>query len=203
MEKLTFKLKGSRDYIQGPDVYNEIEKILNKKKITYFELSFHNIMKNNIILSDKKPNKEQDLYFLCRYIENDNTKELYGIKDESSKPNESIIYEEELITQNAIFNEKDESIILNSPSKFTLMEEIVALNKYLVQQTIQKQKKGKWYFAKFIHSNLLPERSYPLEIRLKTNFNFLLSKSEIILYKEGVATGGGHCIFWFKEGVIC
>lgn len=203
MEKLTFKLKGSRDYIQGPDVYNEIEKILNKKKITYFELSFHNIMKNNIILSDKKPNKEKDLYFLCRYIENDNTKELYGIKDESSKPNESIIYEEELITQNAIFNEKDESIILNSPSKFTLMEEIIALNKYLVQKTIQKQKEGKWYFAKFIHSSLLPERSYPLEIRLKTNFNFLLSKSEIILYKEGVATGGGHCIFWFKEGVIC
>lgn len=199
MEKLTFKLKGSRDYIQGPDVYNEIEKILNKKKITYFELSFHNIMKNNIILSDKKPNKEKDLYFLCRYIENDNTKELYGIKDESSKPNESIIYEEELITQNAIFNEKDESIILNSPSKFTLMEEIIALNKYLVQKTIQKQKEGKWYFAKFIHSSLLPERSYPLEIRLKTNFNFLLSKSEIILYKEGVATGGGIVFFGSKK----
>ncbi len=198
MKKLSFNLKGSRDYIQGPDVYNELSKILQDKKLSYFELSFHKIMKNNILLSGQKPKDDKELYFLCRYKENSELKELYGLKDEDSKPSKSVPYEEELIINKAEFKEEEKSIILHEQSKFSMMEEIIALNKYLVQKTIQKQRQGKWYFAKFTSSCLLPQRAYPIKIQLKTNFNFLLSKSEITIYKDSLATGGGILFFGCK-----
>lgn len=196
MQRLEFNLKGQRTYIQGPDVYNKISNFIDEN-CTNFELSFHQIMENNIILSEKKPTDLKDLYFACSFMDNGIKKELYGLKDENSKPSKSFPYPEEEIIKNTKLVLKNKSIILEKNTGFSLIEEIVAMHKHLLSQ-IFANKEGKWYFAKIIFQKLPKGDVYPLKVSFKSNFNFLLVKSEIA-FNPSKTLGGGILYFGSKK----
>ncbi|OCX43564.1 hypothetical protein A7X81_00985 [Campylobacter ornithocola] len=180
MEKeLEFNFKGSRDYIQGTDIYNTILFLYKDNIVSNFEISFHNIAHNNLILSDIKPNDLKDLRFVCNFTtKNSSLCYLYGLDNPLSKPTLSKPYLEENIIENTIIDYTQKSIILSNPSDFTYIEEIVALNKHLLTK-IFPEVKGKWYFSKLQLQNIPLDKSYPIKIIFKSNFNFLIVKSEI------------------------
>ncbi|EAK0950613.1 hypothetical protein I4Q68_000734 [Campylobacter lari] len=179
LKELKFDFKENRNYIQGPDIYNTILSIYGDNIASNFELSFHNIAYNNLILTDTKPDDLKDLRFICSFTAKDSLVYcLYGIDNQFSKPTFSRSYPEENITKNTTINHNEKSIILNNASNFTYMEEIVALNKHLMNN-IFPQIQGKWYFTKLQLQNIPLEKSYPIKIVFKSNFNFLIIKSEI------------------------
>ncbi|EAK5847971.1 hypothetical protein BAY65_06940 [Campylobacter lari] len=179
LKELKFDFKENRNYIQGPDIYNTILSIYGDNIASNFELSFHNIAYNNLILTDTKPDDLKDLRFICSFTTKDSLVYcLYGIDNQFSKPTFSRSYPEENITKNTTINHNEKSIILNNASNFTYMEEIVALNKHLMNN-IFPQIQGKWYFTKLQLQNIPLEKSYPIKIVFKSNFNFLIIKSEI------------------------
>ncbi|EDP6836987.1 hypothetical protein GRO78_02530 [Campylobacter lari] len=179
LKELKFDFKENRNYIQGPDIYNTILSIYGDNIASNFELSFHNIAYNNLILTDTKPDDLKDLRFICSFTAKDSLVYcLYGIDNQFSKPTFSRSYPEENITKNTTINHDEKSIILNNASNFTYMEEIVALNKHLMNN-IFPQIQGKWYFTKLQLQNIPLEKSYPIKIVFKSNFNFLIIKSEI------------------------
>ncbi|MCH3693586.1 hypothetical protein LZB65_00695 [Campylobacter lari] len=179
LKELKFDFKENRNYIQGTDIYNTILSIYGDNIASNFELSFHNIAYNNLILTDTKPDDLKDLRFICSFTAKDSLVYcLYGIDNQFSKPTFSRSYPEENITKNTTINHNEKSIILNNASNFTYMEEIVALNKHLMNN-IFPQIQGKWYFTKLQLQNIPLEKSYPIKIVFKSNFNFLIIKSEI------------------------
>ncbi|MCH3690179.1 hypothetical protein LZB68_06355 [Campylobacter lari] len=179
LKELKFDFKENRNYIHGTDIYNTILSIYGDNIASNFELSFHNIAYNNLILTDTKPDDLKDLRFICSFTAKDSLVYcLYGIDNQFSKPTFSRSYPEENITKNTTINHNEKSIILNNASNFTYMEEIVALNKHLMNN-IFPQIQGKWYFTKLQLQNIPLEKSYPIKIVFKSNFNFLIIKSEI------------------------
>ncbi|MCV3334073.1 hypothetical protein L8T48_02655 [Campylobacter lari] len=179
LKELKFDFKENRNYIHGADIYNTILSIYGDNIASNFELSFHNIAYNNLILTDTKPDDLKDLRFICSFTTKDSLVYcLYGIDNQFSKPTFSRSYPEENITKNTTINHNEKSIILNNASNFTYMEEIVALNKHLMNN-IFPQIQGKWYFTKLQLQNIPLEKSYPIKIVFKSNFNFLIIKSEI------------------------
>ncbi|VEJ07641.1 hypothetical protein [Campylobacter lari] len=179
MKELKFNFKENRNYIQGPDIYNAILSSCKDGIVSNFEVSFHNIAYNNLILTDTKPDDLKDLRFICHFIAKDSMIHyLYGIDNPLSKPTLSKPYPEENITKDVIINHDEKSIISNNASNFTYMEEIVALNKHLLTKIFPKIK-GKWYFTKLQLQNIPLEKFYPIKIVFKSNFNFLIVKSEI------------------------
>ncbi|EGK8095013.1 hypothetical protein IO388_000298 [Campylobacter lari] len=178
-EKLEFNFKENRNYIHGTDIYNAILSSCKDGIVSNFEISFHNIAYNNLILTDTKPSDLKDLRFICHFTAKDSTIHyLYGIDNPLSKPKLSKPYPEEDITKKATVNHDEKSIILDSTSNFTYIEEIVALNKHLLNN-IFPQAKGKWYFSKLQLQNIPLEKKYPIKLIFKSNFNFLIIKSEI------------------------
>ncbi|EAI9065357.1 hypothetical protein C0883_03930 [Campylobacter lari] len=179
LKELKFDFKENRNYIHGTDIYNTILSIYGDNIASNFELSFHNIAYNNLILTDTKPDDLKDLRFICSFTAKDSlVYYLYGIDNQFSKPTFSRSYPEENITKNTTINHDEKSIILNNASSFTYIEEIVALNKHLMNN-IFPQIQGKWYFTKLQLQNIPLEKSYPIKIVFKSNFNFLIIKSEI------------------------
>lgn len=193
--ELNFNFKGERNYIQGPDVYNALIPLIDQDNCKNFDLSFHQIMTQNILLTNEVPKKLEDLYFMCKFQQSSIERQIYGIKNTKSKPTQRYPYPEEQILENAKIDFNHHTIALNKATNFSFMEEIIALNKFLLQAIIQKETPGKWYFSKLQTKRIL-KRSYPLTIQFKSNFNSLLVKSEIFTPDNG---GGAFLIFWFKK----
>ncbi|BEK05896.1 hypothetical protein [Campylobacter jejuni] len=193
--ELNFNFKGERNYIQGPDVYNALLPLINQDSCKNFDLSFHQIMTQNILLSNEIPKNLEDLYFICKFQQSNIEQQIYGIKNIKSKPIQRYPYPEEQILENAKIDFNNKTISLNKATNFSFMEEIIALNKFLLQTIIQKETPGKWYFSKLQTKRIL-KRSYPLMMQFKSNFNSLLVKSEIFTPDNG---GGDFLFFGSKK----
>lgn len=198
MKELSFNLKGERNYIQGPDIYDALNRLFKGARL--FELSFHQIMTHNILLSENEPKDLKELYFIAKFKDFDKVfnadfkdfkneisgeKILFGLKNSRSKPSVSVPYKEEEIINKTKLDLDKKEIILEKPSGFTFMEEIIALNKHLLLNLF-REKKGKWYFARVLLKDNFKE-FYPLKMSFETHFNFVLAKSSIY---TGDMTGG-------------
>ncbi|EAI3821531.1 hypothetical protein YN80_02015 [Campylobacter coli] len=181
---LNFQFKGNRNYVHGTDICNQIFSLYEEDFYKDFEISFHSLAYNNIILSQKQLKQQDQLKFVCKFKQLDDTiKTYYGYKNILSKPNTSYVYNEKEITEYAIINFQEKSIVLKKCSVFTPLEEIVALNKHLVSNLF-KEKTGKWYFTKLQLKKPFSKDIKNIKILLKNNFNFLMVKSEIYIKNE-------------------
>jgi hypothetical protein len=186
-KNLEFCFKGSRTYVHGTDIFNVIMDKYNTSlhEHTKIDLSFHGISRKNISLSLIKPKFENDIKFAYKY--NDkyfNRNVLYGIEN-----NEEIEcryeYPEENIYNLSSLDLNKQEIFLNKDTSFTFIENIVAMNKYLLEKLFTNQK-GKWYFTR-LQIDKRPLSSYPIRLKFRANFNFKLTKTEI--YIDEVSVG--------------
>lgn len=181
---MDFCFKGSRTYVHGTDIYNQLVAYLQDKNETILslDLSFHGIAKNNLILSNKKPDDETSLKFAFKYMDINNKKQiLYG-----SKSNKTIDcryeYNEDMICKVSMLDIKKQTVELNEDTGYSFIENIVALNKYLLENLFPDVQ-GKWYFTRLQLKENMNEYNTISSTRLifKSNFNFKLIKTEIFV----------------------
>jgi hypothetical protein len=182
---LEFCFKGSRNYVHGTDIFNKVIKqlkneMLNKK----IDLSFHGIARTNIDLVNEKPDNEKLIKFAIKFINKDNKKEvMYGIEN-GKKIECRYEYPEENIYNLSNLNLEKKEVVLNKDTSFSFIENIVALNKYLLVNLFSNAH-GKWYFTRLqLKENI--DSNYPLKLILKGSFNLKLTKTEIFVDNKSV-----------------
>ena len=179
-KSLEFCFKGERTYVHGTDIYNKLVTILSPvMKEENLDLSFHGVAEKNIRLLIEKPKDENLIKFVCKYIDIGGKKILFGVENEKS-----ILcqypYDENKITIFTALNKKNEEITLVNDSSFSFIENSVAMNKHLLENLFPNVE-GKWYFTRLQMKQIVKDNIYPLKLKLKANFNFKLTKTEIYI----------------------
>lgn len=184
---LNFKFKGDRNYVHGTDIYTHVLQHLSKEfTISNIDLSFHKVVKNNLIAelitlgstSSHKANPASIFKF------GDPT-ETYIIRlfETNSGVTENYEYDEEDVIKASIFNEDEKSILLNSPSSYTNIEKVVALNKRLLQNLLTDP--GKWLFTKItVDKDLNRQQPEIITLKLVKNIGSKITKSLILFDGE-------------------
>lgn len=174
---LEFCFKANRKYVHGTDIFTKITEQYNNAK--NIDIAFHGIAINNMTFStEKTEGKEVKVTFRCLHDE-DKIK-LFAIENDS---NITCRYEylEEEIVNNSTVAVSEESIDLNTPTEYSFIEHIVAMNKALLEK-LYSDANGKWYFTRLqLKENISMSDISSLQLVLKSNFQFKLTKSSIIV----------------------
>jgi len=180
---LEFCFKGDRNYIHGTDIFNKLtEKFVNN--ISKIDISFHSVAINNMTFFTQKPETDDvKVTFRCQ---NDGEKiKLFGIEN-GTTVDCRYEYPEEDVVKNSTMNISDETIILDFSTDYSFIEHIVAMNKSLLE-TLYTDVNGKWYFTRLqLHQNVHIDTSSSITLQLKSNFQFKLTKSSIIVDENEV-----------------
>jgi len=181
--KLTFCFKGSRQYVQGPDIVAALFKAMADRQLSNIDLKFNGISSTNLDLiegqdaEDAKVNirwQEQGFEKHYQLIEND---EAIDCRSE---------YDESQIIEKTDLDLLIQTITLNSSTGYTLCENFVAMNKHLLQSLFPDEK-GKWYFTRLEQNRLIDDDAL-IQVKLIKNFNFRLTKSDILLNGEVIGS---------------
>lgn len=182
---LEFCFKGNRSYVHGTDIYHEISNLLSSNIEEKFDLSFHGIATNNMLMSQRVPKDNNLIKFVCKYIDKSKNKiVLYGTELESKIECRYEYLESDICALSKV-NIIEREVILSQDSSYSFIENNVALNKYLLE-TLFPDINGKWYFTRLQLKQLPKGMSYPLKLILKANFNFKLTKTEIFIANQSI-----------------
>lgn len=190
-QKLKFCFKGSRDYVQGPDIFDNVIKkvslIFDLTCITNIKYSAYSMLHRNANMYLLEEFERDEFETINSLITFDyNQKKYYVVVVEN---NHSIScsndYSENIVRNNSVI-ENNEIIFANSlPDSLT--EIIVSMNKYFLQSTVSTN--GKWIVTKFDYSKIhqqyeIAEKN--IMLKLISNFNNKLTKSAILIDGEQV-----------------
>lgn len=180
---LDFCFKGSRQYVHGTDIFTKLIEEYNND-INNIDIAFHGITINNMTFSTDKPETEE-VRVTFRSLYNDNKIKLFGVENESSV-NCRYEYLEEKITANSSVDVTEESIALNTPTEYSFIEHIVAMNKALLEN-LYPEVNGKWYFTRLqLKENIDMSDISSLKLILRSNFQFKLTKTAILVNEKEV-----------------
>lgn len=185
--ELDFCFKGERDYVHGSDIFNKLSDILQNSGIENREMDFsiHGISRSNLTVTTEKPDDLTSIRFALKYVgENDLKESLYGIENQR-KIECRYAYPEGLIVEKIISGENEFEAELREDSSFTFIENLLVLNKFLVNRIILNQN-GKWYFTKLQLKKNVSSDFLPLKLVFKNNFNYKFTKTEIFVNSESV-----------------
>jgi len=175
---LDFCFKGSRKYVHGTDIFTKLIEF-HSNDVKNIDIAFHGITINNMTFHSEKPDVK-DIKVIFRCLDNDDKIKLFGIEN-SSKVDCRYEYFEERIVENSIVDIPKESIVLNTPTEYLFIEHIVAMNKSLVE-SLYSDINGKWYFTRLqLKENIHMSDVVSLQLILKSNFQFKLTKSAIMV----------------------
>ncbi len=183
---LNFKYKGSRTYLHGTDIFNEANKLLREEHsletINYFDMLIPKIVKNNLdieIYKIKKIKKNTDAAVSITFKENEDSYVCF-LKETNRIVEKRDEYPEHDIIKKSKLNAEDKTIQLTSDSGFSNIENIIAMNKALLQ-AIYPTFKGKWLFTRIqLRSYNHSIKFRNIKLKFLNNFNFKLTKSQII-----------------------
>lgn len=175
---LDFCFKGSRKYVHGTDIFSKLTEQYNND-VMNIDIAFHGITVNNMSFSKEKPEgKEVKVTFRCIY--NENKIKLFGIEIDSNIDCRYKYFEDQIVNNSTVIV-SEKSINLNTPTEYSFIEHIVAMNKSLVEN-LYTDTNGKWYFTRLqLKENISMSDISSLKLVLKSNFQFKLTKSSIIL----------------------
>jgi hypothetical protein len=150
---LNLAYKGNRNYLHGTDIFNALESYFQSRGGFLTSLSFRSFAKKQLEIRLKKPILIDTLpqaEGLVRYP----TFELpFWLVESDQDVNNRYSYDERLITQYAIIDFEDIRIL--RPNHFTLIENIVAITKYL-SNIKYPLNSGKWIFGKIKLDQAMP-----------------------------------------------
>ena len=180
---LNFCFKGDRKYVHGTDIFSKLTEQYSND-IKKIDISFHGITVNNMSFFTEKPeNEEIKVTFRC--LENDNKVRYFGIEN-NTHIKCRYEYIEEKIISNSTVSTSDKIITLNSATEYLFIEHIVAMNKALLEE-LYPEVKGKWYFTRLQLKNAINMSDITsLKLELKSNFQFKLTKSTIMVNETEV-----------------
>lgn len=193
IRRLSFCFKGNRNYVQGPDIVAAVLKQFSTEEVVGLDFKFNEIVSTNLDLIEG--GKAEDAKVNVRLTVNGEPKNLQLI--ENGQPIECRYeFDEGQIIERCNLDIEAQSVELWNPTTYTFCENLVAMNKYLLQN-LYPQEKGKWYFTRL-------EQKYPITddalitVKLIKNFNFRLTKSDILISNEVV---GSVYFTMVREGV--
>jgi len=182
---LTFCFKGNRNYIQGADIYDKINKFIIRElgihDIRKINMSVHKFINGNLFLElhkNKEIDRREDTAVVFSFT-HDSDKYKLLLSENNEPVHCRYEYNEEEITENCEVDIENKKVTLGSLTGFTVAEVVTAMNKFLLN-FIYPEIKGKWLFTGF-QADKYEEKSdfSSLEVELKHNFNFKLTKSSI------------------------
>jgi len=174
---LNFCFKGSRKYVHGTDIFRKLTEYYGKD-IKNIDIAFHGITIRNMTFFTEKPDdKEVKVTFRC--LRNEDKIKLFGIENDLSVDCR-YEYLEEKIVVNSVVDIQEESIVLDAQTEYSFIEHIVAMNKALLEK-LYNDMNGKWYFTRLqLNENISMSDVSSLQVILKSNFQFKLTKSAIV-----------------------
>ncbi|MBK2094774.1 hypothetical protein IB680_03680 [Francisella philomiragia] len=183
-QKLKFCFKGSRDYVHGTDIFNELKNCFDDSlnhENTMLDLSFHGVAKKNLdIIEGVVPSAKGVIKFLDR----SNNRKTYSLVENKNDIDCRYEYPESKIVMLCKVNFDAQLVSLDEYTSFSFIENIVALNKSLLESLFGKVS-GKWYFTR-LQLKRMPFDYYPVKLEFRSNFNFRLTKTEIFLNSESI-----------------
>lgn len=180
---LKFCFKAKRQYVHGTDIFEKLT-AYHGNDIKNIDIAFHGITINNMTFTTEKP-KAKVVKVTFRCLQYETKVKLFGIENDSSVDCHYEYLEEDIV-ENSRVNVREESILLKVPTKYSFIEHIVAMNKALVE-TLYSDVNGKWYFTRLqLKENIVMSDVTSLKLILKSNFQFKLTKSAIIVNNTDV-----------------
>lgn len=188
---IEFCFKGSRNYVQGPDIIDKVAEIyskeIGKSRIQNIKYSGHKMLRTNArlqILSAEEEFSMEGVNSIINFQVGDaSLRALIAERKEAiecSKP-----FDESIITSKIKHIDDKEIYYVNS-SDFSLTEICVSMNKYLLQSL---ESEGKWIVTKLEldrYLNLSEIAGQKIEIKLLHNFKNKLTKSSISLSERSI-----------------
>ncbi len=182
---LEFGFKGGRDYIQGPDLVNEVIAHFSTESIKNIKFTIHDFIYKSCCTLTVYKNDPINLTgaFRGRVVVNGCMRwvEVTELEQQPAVV-QRYSYNEELITSRCCI--ENEVVKLLEKSPYSFVETVVAMKKYLLSQLIPPGN-NKWIFTSIElddYSDLREE----LEIKMLHNFQNKLVKSEVLFGGERV-----------------
>ena len=181
--ELFFPFKGERNYVHGTDIYNKLKDItlsFNPKKM---DVRFNGMSKKSLIV---KKNADISLAKVNFSFESSGVEYRYSLIEGSTDIIAKSIYDENVILRLSALNLERKEVCQQSNSGYTFIENVVALNKYLLS-SILTEKKGKWLFTR-IEIERFADESSLVVIKLVKNFNYRIVKSDIYVDNDCIGS---------------
>ncbi|MBE0440356.1 MAG: hypothetical protein IBX57_11510 [Gammaproteobacteria bacterium] len=181
--KLNFCFKGTRQYVQGPDIVATLFKTMADKSLTQIDLKFNGITKTNLDLVEGQDSDQAKVNI--HWLEQ-GQEAHYQLVENDAPIDCRYEYNEDLIIEKTTLDLASQTIYLKESTGFTLCENFVAMNKHLLQALFPDEA-GKWYFTRLEQAKLVDDNAL-INVKLIKNFNFRLTKSDILLNGEVIGS---------------
>ena len=191
---LEFCFKGSRKYVQGPDIFDAAVKYISNEfnVIKNIKYSAHAMLHKNATMYITKKVVKADypvINSLIGFISDDI--KYYAVVCENDKQIEcSTDYSEEIVENNSKIS--NNIISFKNVLSDSYTEIVVSMNKYFLNQTVKEE--GKWIVTKFDYfelDDISTIDNKEIKLELLQNFNNKLTKSLLFLDDKEV----GHLYF--------
>ena len=182
-KSISFCFKGNRNYINGADIVVELLKRFADDAITDIDLKFNGITNTNLNLING--DEADDAKVNIRLNLNGEEK-IMQLVDNGDFPDCRYEYDENRIIEKCELDQVSQLIHLKQVTCYTLCENFVAMNKFLLQN-LYPEEKGKWYFTRLEQKRVVQD-DVLVTVKLIKNFNFLLTKSDILAGDEVIGS---------------
>lgn len=198
---LNFCFKGTRNYVQGPDIFDAvlkiIEKFLNVNEIKNIKYAAHQMLRTNAtaILTDKFDKNDYPILNSLIIFEVDEKKYYVIVIANNQNIECSTPYSEDIVRGSSKIC--GNQITFENSLNDSLTEIIVSMNKYYLQTVVTET--GKWIVTKFDYESLLETKAVAqqtIALQLMSNFNNKLTKSTVLIGEKKV----GNLYFTLVEG---
>jgi len=187
-KNVEFQFKGSRSYVQGPDIFNVMISGYQTEELRAIRFSVHGFVSTSVCKLVESINKadcdsQENVKARCQF-EYQGEMHYQVLVDQSDYKvtGQRVEYDEDQVV--ALMNVDGEEILLNSESPFTFIETIVSMNKYHLKSLFPDDD-GKWIFTRIDLVGNFEDRSN-LRLVFKRNMNFRLTKSEVLVNNKKV-----------------
>lgn len=187
-KRLNLEFKGSRNYIQGPDIYNAVLAMLEveaNEQLFAIDFAFHRMASSNLEMFAGDPPEGGDPVAVCVFTVSGKKERVYVLEIDEPIAGRRPYPEDEIIRGLDIDLDARSCSLLGTPS-YSDIEVWVAMTKALHQKAFPELK-GKWLFVrgrfdKYERASASTDR----RLVIKACFNNKLTRSEAILSGEKV-----------------
>jgi len=175
-QSLNFCFKGNRTYVHGTDIVSELYKNFSQSEVTNVDIKFNGIALTNLDLveGDELENAKVNI----RLTEK-GTDKHFQLIESSTEIDCRYEYDEDDLLNKCNLDLQNEQISLKEKTGYTFCENLVAMNKSLLQSLFPDES-GKWYFTRLEQPKMVVDEAL-IKVKLVKNFNFRLVKSDILM----------------------
>lgn len=179
IQKLNFCFKGNRTYIHGTDVMVALVEYFVDKELEEIDVKFHGISETNLQLidGDELTNAKVNISLLV-----DGKEQMFQMVESGEEIGCRYEYDEDALVHHCQVDIDKQQVHLSAITGYSFYENFVAMNKLLLQ-SLYPEAEGKWYFTRIEQEKLIRDEAL-ITVKLIKNFNFRLTKSEILLDGE-------------------